>query len=211
MVSASGASGSIRPRPDGEAIVFSSGSPMALYEIPARGGDPELLISAEAPESTSEGPVGIIVSPHFLQADAGRRVLVFTFGAGGGGARTMMLQDLDSGRREILGPGHQPFYSAGHIVYQFAPANDDLWALPFSLDTLTAKGEPFPFVQAARSPTAAADGTLVYFDGVDRGTDRPAWFDRRGTRMGDVGRGQSFTVDLALSPDGRRGQQQPRN
>ena len=91
--------------PDGEAIVFSSGSLMALYEIPAQGGDPELLISAGAPESASEGPVGIIVSPHFLPAEAGRRVLVFTFGAGDGGARTMMLQDLDSGRREILGPG----------------------------------------------------------------------------------------------------------
>ena len=106
--------------------------------------------------------------------------------------------------RETLGPGHQPFYSAGHIVYQLAPGTQDLWALPFSLDTLTATGEPFPFVQTARSPTAAADGTLVYFDGTGRGTDRPTWFDRRGTRMGDVGRGQRFTVDLSLSPDGRR-------
>ena len=107
--------------PDGETIVFSSGSPVALYEIPARGGDPELLIAAEAPESTTEGPKGVIISPHFLPAEAGRRVLVFTFGAAGGGARTMMLQDLESGRREILGQGHQPFYSAGHIVYQLAP------------------------------------------------------------------------------------------
>ena len=188
--------------PDGEVIVFSSGPPWVLYQVPARGGDPELLISAEGSESSSQGPTGGLASPHFLPGEAGRRGLLFTFG--GLSERTMMLQDLDSGRREILGPGHQPFYSAGHIVYQLAPTTQDLWALPFSLDTLTATGEPFPFVQSARSPTAAADGTLVYFDGTGRGVDQPAWFDRRGTRLGDVGRGQTFTVDLALSPDGRR-------
>ena len=188
--------------PDGETIVFGSGGPYALYQVPARGGEPELLISAAGSESSSEGPTGAVVSPHFLPVEAGRRVLVFTFGTPG--EQTMMLQDLDSGRRETLGQGHQPFYSAGHIVYQLAPGSQDLWALPFSLHTLTATDEPFPFVQAARSPTAAADGTLVYFDGVGLGTDRPTWFDRQGTRGGEVGRGQVFTVDLALSPDGRR-------
>ena len=188
--------------PDGEVIVFSSGLPWVLYQVPARGGDPELLISGEAPESSSEGPTGELASPHFLPGEAGSRVLVFTFGTPG--RRTMMLQDLESGRRETLGPGHQPFYSAGHIVYQLAPATQDLWALPFSLEMLTATGEAFPFAQAARSPTAAADGTLVYFDGTGRGVDRPTWFDRRGTRMEDVGRGQTLTLDLSLSPDERR-------
>ena len=187
--------------PDGEMIVFSSGPPYVLYQVPSQGGDPELLISREQSESSSEGPTGALTSPHFLPREAGRRVLLFTFG--NAIERTMMLQDLDSGRREILGPGHQPFYSAGHIVYQLAHATQALWALPFSLETLTATGEPFPFVRTARSPTAAADGTLVYFDGV-RGTNRPTWFDRSGTRLGDVGRGQEVTVDLALSPDGRR-------
>ena len=188
--------------PDGEVIVFSDGPPFVLYQVPSRGGDPELLISAEGSESSSQGPTGGLASPHFLPGEAGRRVLLFTFGSAS--ERTMMLQDLDSERREILGPGHQPFFSAGHIVYQLSPGNQDLWALPFSLDTLTATGEPFPFVQAARSPTAAADGTLVYFDGTARELEQPTWFDRSGTRLGDVGRGQGFTTDFALSPDGRR-------
>ncbi len=187
--------------PDGEVIVFGSGPPRVLCQVPARGGDPELLISAEGSESSSQGPTGGLASPHFLLGEAGRRVLVFTFGTQS--EQTMMLQDLESGRRETLGPGHQPFYSAGHIVYQLAPGTQDLWALPFSLETLTATGEPFPFVQAARSPTAGADGTLVYFDSAGRGVDRPTWFDRRGTRMGDVGRGQTLTLDLSLSPDER--------
>ena len=188
--------------PDGEVIVFSSGPPWELYQVPARGGDPELLISREAPESTSEGPTGAVLSPHFLPGEAGRRVLVFTFGTQS--EQTMMLQDLESGRRETLGPGHHPFYSAGHIVYQVAPGTQDLWALPFSLDTLMATGEAFPFVQTARSPTAAADGTLVYFDGTGRVVEQLTWFDRQGTRIGEVGQGQVFPRDLSLSPDGRR-------
>ena len=83
------------------------------------------------------------------------------------------------------------------------PIDQDLWALPFSLETLTPTGEPFPFVQAARSPTAAADGTLVYFDRI-RAVEQLTWFDRQGTRIGEVGQGQVFPRDLSLSPDGRR-------
>ncbi len=188
--------------PDGEMIVFSAGPPHVLYQVPAHGGNPELLISREAPESSSEGPTGAVVSPHFLPGEAGSRVLLFTFGSAT--EQTMMLQDLESGRRETLGPGHQPFYSAGHIVYQLAPNTQDLWALPFSLETLTPTGEPFPFVQAARSPTAAADGSLVYFDGTARFVEQLTWFDRQGTRIGEVGQGQVLPRDLSLSPDGRR-------
>ena len=188
--------------PDGEVIVFSSGPPHVLYQVPARGGDPELLISGEGSDSSLEGPTGAIGSPHFLPGEAGHRVLVFTVGTLI--EQTMVLQDLDSGRRETLGPGHQPFYSAGHIVYQLAPTTQDLWALPFSLATLTATGEAFPFVQAARSPTAAADGTLVYFDGTARVVEQLTWFDRQGTRIGEVGQGQVLPRDLSLSPDGRR-------
>ena len=188
--------------PDGEVIVFSNGPPFVLYQVPARGGDPELLISGEASESSSEGPTGGLAFPYFLPREDARRVLVFSFDIKG--KPTMMLENLKSGRREILGPGHQTIYSAGHIVYQLSPTDQDLWALPFSLDTLTATGEPFPLVQAARSPTAAADGTLVYFDGTGRVVEQLTWFDRQGTRIGEVGQGQVFPRDLSLSPDGRR-------
>ena len=87
--------------PDGDSIVFTSADPYALYEVPARGGAATLLIS---PEEPSQGPWGVIVRPHFLPLEAGARVVVFAFGS----ARdnTMMVQDLETGRREILGPGN---------------------------------------------------------------------------------------------------------
>ena len=46
--------------PDSNSIVFSSPDPYALYEVPARGGAANLLISAEEP--SSGGPWGVIVT-----------------------------------------------------------------------------------------------------------------------------------------------------
>ncbi len=149
--------------PGGESIVLGSGS-YEIYEVPARGGDADLLISPEPSDSSSGGPTGILARPHFLPHKAGERVLVYTFGPAG--QRTLIVDDLESGRREILGPGTHPFYSpSGHLIYQSELSTFELWALPYSLDTLQATGEAFPVVQDSRGPTVAADRTLVYLDG----------------------------------------------
>ena len=116
-----------------------------------------------------------------------------------------MIQDLDNGRREILGPGFLPVYAAsGHVVYQTSPNTHDLWALPFSLDTLQATGEAFPVAQDARVPTVSADGTLVYVDGTGAEQDQLVWLDRHGGKTKEFGRAQEFIVDLSISPDGGR-------
>ena len=193
--------------PDGELIVFSSradgsGPPM-LYEVPARGGTPQVLVSAGEADASPEGPRGGIADPHFLPAGAGSHVLLFTFGSAF--ERTMMIQDLESGRREILGPGTLPVYAAGgYLVYQTSPSTHDLWALPFSLDTLQATGEAFPIAQGAQVPTVSADGTLVYVDGTGTEQEQLVWLDRRGGKTRELGRAQEFIVDLAVSPDVKR-------
>ena len=92
--------------PDGELIVFSSGPPRVLYEVPSRGGTPNLLISPEESEGSPGGPTGEIVHPHFLPSEAGARVLVFTFWFQS--EQTMMVQNLETGQRELLGSGTVP-------------------------------------------------------------------------------------------------------
>ncbi len=125
--------------PDGEWIVFAAGDPPVLYEVSASGGTPNLLVSPEESEGSPGGPTGEIWRPHFLPSRAGPRVLVFAFG--NRTALTMMVQDLETGRRETLGPGALPFYSpSGHIVYQPGGLTYDLLARPFSLDTLEFTG-----------------------------------------------------------------------
>ena len=188
--------------PDGRSIVFSSGNPHSIYEVPAVGGTPEVIIAPEDPETSSGGPTGVIVWPRFLPPEAGDRVLVFAFGDQID--LTMMAQDLDTGRREILGPGAFPFYSpSGHIVYQPSPLITDLWALPFSLDTLKASGEAFPVSSNSRGPTIAADQTLVYLDGTGLGREQLVWLDRSGNKTGEIGVTRQKFEGPALSPDGR--------
>ena len=116
----------------------------------------------------------------------------------------MMVHDLESGRREVLGPGELPFYSpSGHLLYQSGPTTYELWALPFSLDTLQATGPAFPIASNGRLPMVASDQTLFYLDtGVP--SETLVWLDRRGTRLAAVGKPTTGILYPRLSPDGRR-------
>ena len=188
--------------PDGELIAFSSGNPPVLYEVPARGGAPSVVISPDESDSPSGSVRGSVAHPHFLPPQAGSRVLVFSFGSPA--ARTLAVQDLQTGDREILGPGADPFYlPSGHLVYQSSGLEYDLWALPFSLGSLKATGEAFPVSQNSRDPTGAADGTLVYLDSAGSGQQQLVWCDRRGQKTGDMDLVQEAIRYPSLSPDER--------
>ena len=192
--------------PDGEVIVFSSGPQdqyHSLYQVPARGGTPGLLPAAEDSDQASEGPGKYLAWSHFLPSEAGARVLVFTFGKLM--EHTMVVQDLETGRRELLGPGATPVYSnSGHLLYATSPTSNDLWALPFSLETLRATGEAFPVSENSRYATVAADETLVYLDMFgSSGQQQLVWVDRDGKQVAEIGQPQDGILAAALSPDGR--------
>jgi serine/threonine-protein kinase len=188
--------------PDGELIVFSSGIPRVLHGVSTRGGAPQVVISPDESEVPSGALRGWVVDPHFLPAQSGARVLVFSFDPLG--TATLAVQDLGTGRREILGPGSQPAHSpSGHIVYQSAELVHHLWALPFSLGSLQATGEAFPVSQAGRGPTVAADGTLVYFDGAATGQHQLVWRDRGGRKTSDMSLRHDTVRYPTLSPDER--------
>ena len=192
--------------PYGEVIVFSSG-PMtqshSLYQVPAPGGTPGLLLAPEDLNQASEGPAKYLAWSHFLPSEAGARVLVFTFGTVS--EQTMVVQDLETGQRELLGPGAAPVYSnSSHLVYATSPISSDLWALPFSLETLRATGEAFPVSDNSRYATVAADETLVYLDIFgSSGQQQLVWVDRDGKQVEEIGQAQSAIYTAALSPDGR--------
>ena len=188
--------------PDGELIVFSSGQPRALHEVPARGGAPSVVISPDEPETQAGSLRGRVFDPHFLPAEGGSRLLVFAFGTLAGS--TLAVQDLETGRRQILGPGARPVYSpSGHLLHQSSIVEYGLWALPFSLGSLEATGEAFPIAQDSRGPTVAADGTLAYLDAASNGQQQLGWRDRRGQRTGDMGLVQEAIRYPRLSSDER--------
>jgi eukaryotic-like serine/threonine-protein kinase len=179
---------------DGKSIVFASGFPARLYEVPADGGEARLLFQIDAAESRYT-----FQDPHFLPHEGvGRRLLFVT---GSSENTQIAAQDLKTGRREILGPGRRPLYSpTGHIVYETA---GDVWAMPFSVSDLKRTGEPFPIQRGASLPSIAGDGTLVYL-GTTGGQEQLIWRDRKGVKLGPVGQPQTRVRAPRLSPDGSR-------
>lgn len=182
---------------DDDVIVFA-GWQDALYEVPARGGDPSRLLAVDK---------AVEVDFHELTALPRGRGLLFVRHERAGELQHVEL--LAGGRRSILlraqaaarfdNPRFDP---SGHIVYERLDANAGIWAVPFSLETLTLTGEPFRVVPGATMPSVSNDGTLVY---AEEGLSYElAWVDRGGERVERVGSPQPDLRFPALSPDGTR-------
>ena len=183
---------------DGDSIVFSSGSPPVLHEVPARGGEPQLLFQ---PETSEKGPASN--QPHFLPVESGARSIIYNVGSYTD--REIVVKNLETGEREVLADGAFPRYSpSGHILYQTAVFSPGLWALPFSLETLKPTGEAFPIAENGGDPSVAEDGTLVYVDLLGGGRQQLVWRDREGKKLGVIGQPQDLIRFPALSPDGRQ-------
>ena len=186
---------------DGAWIVFSSpdekGLVWTLYEVPAQGGEPQVLFAPEPPEDQ-------LLHPHSLPSEAGGRKLLYVM-AKSPTEGQIVMRDLDTGRREVLASGFNPVYApTGHIVYRSVePAG--IWAAPFSIETLQRTGEPFPIRENAYNPSVAREGTLIYLDAAEGGSWQLVWRDRSGRRLAEViGQPQRSVGHVALSPDGRR-------
>ena len=195
--------------PDGQVVVFSSGPSGGvhrLYQVPTQGGTAGVVLAPKDLAQASEQVEGIanqLAWSHFLPSEAGARVLVLTYGTGS--EQTMFVQDLETARVERLGLGAAPVYAAsGHLLYTTTPISSDLWALPFSLETLQATAEPFPVVEDSRSASVARDGTLVYLDtGGSEARQQLVWVDRDGNKVEEISEPREIILEAALSPDGR--------
>ncbi len=190
--------------PDGNSIVVKAAGPGGLlYELPASGGKPSLLIEPEKSEKTGRPQW----SPHFLPLEDGRRILLFI------NQGQITMRNLDTSKQEILVRGLStrvgnpnrpgPVYSpSGHILYKTGWTGP-LLALPFSIETLRPTGEPFlvPVGQNLLYPSVSADGTLAYLDqpAVRR---QLVWRDRSGRKLLVIGQPHENVFDPALSPDG---------
>ncbi len=186
-------------RPDGERIAFASGR--ELYEVSSRGGEPQLLLEQDQAEGAESLFFG---HPAYLPTSAGTRGLVYAVGSSTIEHRLRVL-DLETEKHRDLGPGSKPQYSAsGHLVYQTGWQETGLWALPFSLETLTVTGESVRIVEDGIGPTVARDGTLVYNLGATRSPRQLVWRDRGGNQLGTIGEQQADMSYPALSPDEKR-------
>ena len=111
--------------------------------------------------------------------------------------------DLEAPR--MLVEGRSPIFAApGFIIYQPQARRPDLWALPFSLNTLEVIGEPFPIAQGVSGATVSDDGTFVSVDVPATNKRQLIWRERSGQVVGTIGRPQDIIRYPALSPNGKR-------
>ena len=196
LAQASGPSWRSAWTPDGESVIFTS--ERKLFRVPARGGQAELWLEAE-----QEG-FGA-AHPAFFSPSEGTDKLLYVEVKSASEAQVIAL-DRTSGQREILAEGFFPVYAlSGHVVYaSIEPLG--IWAIPFSVDTMKATGNPFPISEGSSDPSVALDGTLVYLEGATvTGRWRLVSKDREGNRLGEIGEPHDSPIAYpGLSPDGSR-------
>jgi len=183
---------------DDDSIVFAAWQ-QSLYEVPARGGDPRVLLATDPARE---------VDFHELCPVPGSRALLFVRHDRIGeqqhiellspeGRRTIVLQARDNARYD-----NPRIALSGYLVYERIDSNQGVWAVPFSLSTLSVTGEPFRVAPGATSPSVAQDGTLIYT--ADSTRYQLAWVDRAGRPAGLLGEPLIELQMPALSPDGTR-------
>ena len=187
--------------PDGESIVFDSvdnGPLRRIYIVPAQGGSAKLLFEPDS--SLHERGYYF---PHYLPSAAGR-ILLYSVSEGSERQNQIVARDLETAREQTLANGTRPFYSpSGHVVYESEPGS--VWALPFSIRTLEATGEPFPIRENGSRPSVARDGSLVYLSsGAVSAMQQLTWVDSNGQELGAIGQPQELIRYPALSPDETR-------
>jgi dipeptidyl aminopeptidase/acylaminoacyl peptidase len=167
--------------PDGRSIVFASGTPSALYIVPADGGSPAVLVPAESsgvgkPSDVLSKGSGWFRTPHFLLTGGDFKKLLYE------NRGVLVLRDINTGVERVVGRGTNAAYSpTGHLVYR---SGTDLVAWRFSPERATLEGDPFLVASMATDASVASDGTLVYRDLV---TSQLVWRGRNGTRLGTIG------------------------
>ncbi len=186
-------------------IVFATGAPATgLQQVTATGGAATVLTRPDRQNGEADH-----VQPAWLPG--GRRVL-FTVTALSGGAASNKIAVLDLETRTwrtILDGGYSARYvTSGHLVYASVGA---LWAVPFDLERLEAKGTPAKLMSLTSLSLAAqlditSAGMLVYPRGAPEVTNArrvPVWVDRQGRETPPLAPPGSYGHPR-LSPDGRR-------
>jgi Tol biopolymer transport system component/tRNA A-37 threonylcarbamoyl transferase component Bud32 len=171
-------------------IVLSTGSSGA-YEVGEDGGDAVPYLEPAEHE-------------HF------HRVIVLP---GGNGALVDVDPDSGEARIDVWDGTERRTLVSGTIDFGSAPAyaepgyvlfnRNGLRALPFSLASASATGEPFLVAQDAFMPSVSATGLLLYTV-TPQTTARVVWVDHSGTVRDTVGSVQGSAFEPALSPDGER-------
>ncbi len=180
-----------------------------LYRVPANGGTPERLMTADA----ERGYATPVVLP-------GGDAVLFAIRPGPGGngiARNghIAVLSLENGEvRTLIDEAYRPRYApTGHILFV---RGGDLWAVPFDLEGLEPTGVEVPVVQGVQQQgdnfgeaayAFSDNGILVYVAGASAPITAPytelVWVDRQGNEELLTLDSQAY-ANPRLSPDDQK-------
>jgi serine/threonine protein kinase len=176
-----------------DTILFASNP--GLFRVSANGGEPAQVTT---------GPFHTI--PRFLPD--GRHFLFFVFQPAPAGVYVGQLDG--TGVKRLLDADATPVYVSGHLLFV---RQGVLLAQAFDPISLVLSGAPFRVADEVAwlsgfpaAVSASSTGTVIYRSGPVGPFFSPrqlVWFDRSGTRVGEVG-DREPGWGPALSPDGRQ-------
>jgi serine/threonine-protein kinase len=187
----------------GDRLIFGQGETRtsSIFEVPAAGGTPRLLVAARDGEGLS--------NPDLLDD---RDTLVFTrTGGAAAPGDTLMAYSLKTGRlRDVLANARLGrVLPSGHLVYVRAntlavqpidPATLELSGGPTVVAENLPEGGSFPY---AVNVAIARNGALVYMTAPGQ-LRQPVWIDRAGGHETPLGAPPKSYVYPTISPDGLR-------
>jgi Tol biopolymer transport system component len=184
---------------DSDNTIVYSQEAKGIMRVSAAGGTPETLIGGE-----KQG----LYHPQFLP---GRKSVLFTLATNEG--YKIAVQSLESRERKVLFKGDDAWYlPTGHIVYA---RENNLFAVPFNLDTLQATGASVPMVEGVHrygplfvpQYAISISGTLVYVPTALAAAPQRrtlVWVDRSGKEEPLAAVQPDAYGAFRISPDGTR-------
>ncbi len=181
-------------------VLITQGTNAGLLAVPEQGGEARTFL---APDTTVErdyhdpsplpGGKGLLVVAHARSGPDNISLV-----RNGKVTRLLTLPDQNLARPQ--------YASSGHIVFDRTTAPSGIWAVPFSLASLTTTGDPFLVVDGGTKPSVGSDGSLSYIASASQPIEF-CWVDRTGAVVQHLmplgSSGQDGGV-FDLSPDGSR-------
>jgi serine/threonine protein kinase len=177
-----------------DSILYVEPAGKGIVRIFANGGIPEVLVKSN----------GIYSYPQLLPD--GKSVL---FTDATTQPRKIRVHSLTSGeQKEILDAVWAQYLAIGYLAYVTGNGPYNIYAVPFDLEKLEAKGRPFPILNGISNFAFSDSGTLVYSPWTSEARlttqHMPVWVDENGKEEFITGAPTNFTSPFNISPDGKR-------
>ncbi len=183
---------------DDDRLIFADGDkPNGIFEMPARGGTPRLLLEAKEDADIDFHAVSAIPGTNVLLLVRHRidqRVPIEAWD----GSRSVVIADFED--QYMSSPVWSP---TGHVLFARGFGKTEIWAVPFSPRRMEVTGEAFLVQTDATAPSVSASEVLSFVRAPAGLGGEIVWALPDGS-MEVIGDGGKFVSGALVSPDGTR-------